>query len=482
MKLGNVTVKAAAWLYALRMSDRILGLIATIILARMLTPKDFGVVAIGTLVIGLFEVFTRSGLQHALIQAPDVTMREVHAVWSFEVLRGAALSLLMYFGAPFIAGFFNSPDALPILQAMSVIPLLIFLLSAEYTLLLKEIRYKQIFLIDISGTIVRVATGIWLAYALRNVWALAIAIIAGYAARLVASFLVPPQLPRLVWDFSVIRRHFGYGRHIMTAGAGEYVYKQADSWFVGRVMGEAALGLYSKAYQLGNLPTTQLAEILQRVLFPSFAKLQKDGEALRQAYLKVHEVLALMVAPLMVGLALYAEPFVIFLLGDQWRAMIPAFQILAVWGGIRAFSSPSMSLFRAIGRPYVVTNTTILKIVVMLSLLWPARHAGIAGIAAVVLFTAVLELPILQSLIARQLTISQAGLYRALAVPMIAAIAAGLLTLRIEPALGDGGRLAWGMLMLPANYLLFMLLASRFLGVNQLPTAARLVTRRLRQA
>ena len=403
--LGARTFRAALWLYALQFFDRILGIAATVILARILEPRHFGIVAIATLVIRLLEVFSRSGLQQSLIHQRIVTDHELDAVWTAQALiRGPGLSLLIFLSAPWVGGFFNSPESVPILRAMAVIPILMFGLSRDYVLLIKELEIKNARRIDLTGSLARAILGVGLAVQYRSVWPLAVAEIGYHLVRLVASYAFLRTRPRLVWDPPVVLHHFKYGRQIMATAITQYAYRNIDRIFIGRVIGESALGLYSKAYQLGNLPTTQLTKALQRVLFPSFAKMNEDIARLRSAFVRVLRSLAVLVAPLTVALFLFAEAIVGVVLGEQWLSMVPAFRVLVLWGGFRAFYTPAESLFRAVGRPGVIAATTLTKTLLLAALLWPALVYGITGVAWAVLLTALLELPVLLYLTARALS------------------------------------------------------------------------------
>jgi len=457
MGLGNRMFKAAAWLYGLRLVTSILGLVSFVILARLLVPSDFGLVSIAMLIIGALEVFTRSGLQHSVVQKTEVSRPELYAIWSFDVVRGVLLGVIMFLSAPYIGAFMNSPGSVPVIRVMSVIPLLLFLPNIDMTLIWKELETKKMFCVEAAGLVTSVVVGISFALLYRNVWALVASVLTNHLVRVLASYLVSPSCPRFVWDWSVVKYHLGYGRQIMINGIGYYLFTNLDGWFVGKVMGESALGFYRKAYTLGNLPATELANVLARVSFPSFSKLKDDRQRLGCAFLRVQQMLALVMMPISAMLFFFAAPLVHVLLGEKWMPMIPAFQILVLWGSLRAQRAAAGSALRAVGRPVLEAYTIFAKLALLVVLLWPARHYGIAGVAGVVLFAALLEFPVLMWLSARQLDIAPVAIYRPMILPSIVAACAAGTSFLLSHGSSEIMRLFWGVFGTTMGYLAVMI-------------------------
>lgn len=444
MGIADRTVKAAFWMYALNITTRLLGLVRIIILARLLTPNDFGVIAIAMLVIAGLEVFTRSGLEHSIVQKTEVSRHELNALWSFDALRGIALGVVIYLTAPYVGAFMNSPGSVAVIQALSVVPALIFLRNVDMVIIWKELDAKKMVAVEATGQMVSVAVGITLALLSPNVWALVASVIADRVTQLMMSYVVSHSWPRFVWDWPVVKYHFRYGRQILAESIGSFFYNTVDDWFVGKFMGESALGLYGKAYQLGNLPTTELTLVLGRVLFPSFSKLQHDISRLGSAFLSVQKVISLIVAPISVFLFLFAHPLVYTLLGNQWLPMVPAFQVLVMLGAVRSLRETLGSIFRAIGSPAIEAYTTFAKLALIVALLWPCRSYGITGVALLVFLTSLLELPVLMWFAARKMDMPYFSIYRPIILPFIVALVAGLATFVINTGATNITSLLWG--------------------------------------
>jgi PST family polysaccharide transporter/lipopolysaccharide exporter len=330
------------------------------------------------------------------------------------------------------------------------------------------------FLIEAAGQLASVLVGILLAVIYQSVWALVLSAIANHLVQLFMSYLVSPSRPRFVWDWSIVRYHLRYGRQILATAITQYSYNNGDDWFVGKFMGESALGFYGKAYQFGNMPTTELTLVLGRVLFPSFSKLKNEEDRLGKAFLRIQRLLSLLVAPVTAMLFFFARPFVQVVLGNKWLPVLSAFRLLIVWGGIRALRETVVSVFRATGWPALVAWTTLGKLVLMVALLWSVRGYGIAGVGAVVLLTSVLEFPILMWFVARQLKISYFSLYRPMWVPGIAAFFIGFIASMAAIAVPPIVRLfeGWGLTVM--GYTAAMIVIERVFHPDQFAEPRRL--------
>lgn len=455
--LGTRTLQAVIWLYGLRFVTRGISLARNVVLARLLTPGDFGLLGVALLTAGFLEVFTRSGLEHSVIQRSQVNRQELNALWTFDALRGVLLSVLMFLAAPAIGAVLGSPESVPVIRVMSIIPATWFLRHIDFIIFQKELEFRKIFYIEAAAETINLIVGISLAVAYRNVWALVISMIAGRVAIVIGSYVVSTARLRFVWDWAVVKDHFNYGRQVLVTGIGQYTYNNGDDWFVGKVLGVSALGLYRWAYTLGNLITSELTLVLARVLFPAFSEIQDDTIRLRNGFLRSQKALILIVAPTTVFLVFFAEPFVGVVLGDKWLSMVPAFQLLVVWGGFRAFREVCATVFWAVGRPRIVGYTTYAKLGIMLALLWPAGQYGVVGVAGVVLLTSSVEFPVLMWLTARYLKTRTVSFYYPLLIPVIVAIGGGGVSFLLSMGLPDWARLLLGLGGTFGGYLLVMI-------------------------
>jgi O-antigen/teichoic acid export membrane protein len=278
---------------------------------------------------------------------------------------------------------------------------------------------------------------------------------------------------RVAFDWPVLAYHFRYGRQIMATGVTRYICDHADNWFVGRVFGEASLGLYQRAYQFGNLPTTQITGVMQRVLFPAYSKLQHDPARLHQAVSEVQAVLAMLIAPVSVALFFFADAFVLTLLGPKWAGMIAPFKVLVVWGGVRAFYVSLESFYRAAGRPIIVAYATTGRILILLLLLWPASRWGLVGVASVVLLTAAIEFPILVFLARRELGTDPSVFLRPLLPPAVIAILAGWISYLLLADGSTAARLFGGGAMTVIGYITVMLVIDRLFSLGYVTSVRR---------
>ena len=459
-------VTATFWLYGLRFVSRGVGLIRNVVLARLLTPEDFGLLGIAVITAGVLEVFTRFGLEQSIIQRRDITRREINTLWTFDALRSILLSAVMFFAAPGIGTLLNSPDSVPVIRVMSLLPALWFLRHVDFIVLRRELKFKPIFYVEATAEIASVAIGVWLAIEFHNVWSLVASMLTTRIVIVLGSFVVAKTKLGLVWDLRIVGSHFQFGRQILAADIGQYTFNNIDDWFVGKVLGVSALGLYRWAFTFGNLVTTELSMVLAQVLFPAFSRLQGNTQEMGRGLLRTQKLLIMVTAPLTASFVFFSRPLVDSVLGEVWLPMVPALQILLLWGGVRVFREIYATVFWALGRPGLVAYATYGKLIVLLALLWPARQYGIEGVAAAVLIASMLEFPVLIWMSARQLNLPVIAILSPFIVPTIAAFGIGAAAFWGSPQGAGWIRVVTGVSLTMGGYILIMALLDRLFSMG----------------
>jgi len=383
-KVGRGTL----WLAAARMSSIILGLARTIILARLLAPSDFGMIGIALLAIAVLESFSQSGFERALIQRRKDIKEFLDTVWTVSALRGVFLFAILFFGAPFIAGFFSSPTASLVLKVMAVSFILRGLTNIGVVYFKKDMVFSKQFLYQLSEVITVICVSIPLAFILRNVWALVWGTIAGSLVRLVVSYAIHPYRPGLNFHLRMARELFGFGKWIYGSTILVFLITYGDNALVGKVLGITALGFYVMAYRLSNLPTTEIAQVVSQVTFPAFSKIQTDLGRVKGAYLRVLQLVTFISLPLAAAVFVLSQPFVELFLGDKWMPMIGALKLLCVAGVLRAIQNTFGGVFSGIGKPEIVTKIAALNMGLLALIIYPATiKFAIAGTSAAVVIS-----------------------------------------------------------------------------------------------
>lgn len=387
--LGQKVVAGGGWLLALKVFHRGMGFIRTIILARLLSPEDFGLFGIALLFFNFLENFSVTGINTALVQKREDISGYLDSAWTFNLIRSGILFSIIFFGAPVIAGFFNSPDATGIIRAMAFLQLLLGLENIGAMQFQKELDFNKVACLKASETLSTVMVSIVLAFWVRNAWALVFGSLAGYFTRLFMSYLLHPYRPRLTFDYTKIRELMGFGKWIFGSSILVYLITQGDDIFVGKMMGAAALGLYQMAYLLSNVPATEISNLVAQITFPAYSKISHDLPKLKESYFRVLQLVAFIAFPVSGMIFMVSRDFTQLFLGNQWIPMVAALQVLTVWGAVRSVATTATQVFLAVGNPGISTKMRLVELFLIACLIYPLTlRWGIAGTAlAVVLGT-----------------------------------------------------------------------------------------------
>jgi O-antigen/teichoic acid export membrane protein len=347
-----------------------------------LAPDDFGLFGIALLTMSTLEAFSQGGLIPALVQRKEIDESHLHTAWTFSIIRGAVLFLILYFSAPWVAVFFESEQVTAILRTVGIASLLAGMRNTGVMFFSKELRFDRQFVYEISFALTEFIVSIAVALVLKNVWALLWGLLAGYVATLLMSYICHPFRPRLKFQYIRFAELFRFGRWVLASTMVFFVINQGDSIFVGKVLGITALGFYQMAYMLSNLPATEITNTLSRVTFPAYSIVQDDVGRLRDGYFTVLEITAFVAIPLAGGICLLAWPFTVLFLGEKWTPMVPAMQILTLLCATRSVGATYASLFRGAGYPNYVFYAWVIKLVVMICIIYPlTARWGMAGVA-----------------------------------------------------------------------------------------------------
>ncbi len=380
--LTQQTVAGLLWMLYGKGAYALLQLLVVGVLARLVSPADFGVVSAALIVIGVSSMFSRLGLGPALVQRPELEQRHIDTAFSTSVLMGLGLGGLVWLGAGWAAEFFRTPGVEPVLRVLAVVFPLQGLAAVAGSLMMRELRFRWMANIDvISYGIGFGAIGITLALLGLGVWALVL----GQIAQLVikTGILLSGQPPRLrsLPERRAFRELMYFSGGFTLAKVANQLAQQGDYLMVGRFLGPAALGYYGRAYHLMSAPAGGFGTILDSVLFPMMARVQTDEKRLASAYRRGIALIALVVLPASAALVVLAPEVIHVLLGPRWTPVIVPFQILAVGMLFRTSSKLSDSLTRATGAVFRRAWRQILYAALVIGGAWVGQQWGIVGVA-----------------------------------------------------------------------------------------------------
>ncbi|MEO8443558.1 MAG: lipopolysaccharide biosynthesis protein [Gammaproteobacteria bacterium] len=340
--------RGAAWMVLLRIVDRAIGLVSTVVLARLLVPGDFGLIAIAAALLGMLEVLGAVGLDVALIQRPDARREHFDTAWTFHVLFGLATALVVSVAATPVASFYDDPRLMPVMLMLAATQAVQAFENIGVVAFRKELEFDREFRYRISRRVVTTfLVTIPLAFALQNYWALLIGSLVGSFLSVALSYALHPYRPRL--SLVAFGELMSFSKWFLLTSIVEYLYGRMAGLVIGKWSGPAAVGAFSIAGEVATLATREISAPVQRAVFPGYAKLAGDRVELRRVFLKVTSLLLLVVLPSGLGISLLAEPVVNVALGSKWTSAIPLIKILGINGILTVFLSSAHYVNLAVG-------------------------------------------------------------------------------------------------------------------------------------
>lgn len=325
----------------------IISLVVAGVLARLIAPKDFGIVAIATVIISFFNIFSDLGIGPAIIQNKELTKENYTQIFSFTIWQGLILAILFFFSSWIIADFYDSAILKTICQLLSVNLFFASVNIVPKALLYKNkefqfIAYRSLITQVIGGTLAVIA-------ALMGVglYALIINPILSSLFLFILSYWKYPQKIRITWGLESIRKIFSFSAYQFLFNVINYFSRNMDKLLIGKYMNLTELGYYEKSYRLMMLPLQNITYVISPVMHPIFSEFQNDPVKLAGYYEKVVRFLAFVGLPLSVFLWFDAREITLFIFGDQWLPSVPVFQILTLSVGIQVVFSTSGSIFQA---------------------------------------------------------------------------------------------------------------------------------------
>jgi PST family polysaccharide transporter len=399
--LDRSLVLGIAWTSGAKWASQLLSWASTLIVARVLTPEDFGLVGMASVFLGLITLLSEFGLGSAIVTLQQLDEEQVSQIYGLSVLFGLASFVTACVAAVPLGRFFRAPELPAVVVAISAGFVITAFRTVPSSLLQRDLRFKALALVE-AGRAAVLAVGM-IAFALLGLryWTLVIGGLLSAALGTVAILVL--QRHRLAWPrVRSLKLAVGFSGHVLVSRLSWYTYSNADFLVAGRVLGTTALGLYDLGWTLANIPVEKITGLVSQVTPPIFSAVQHDYAALRRYLLRITEGLALITCPLCFGMALVAPDFVRFALGDKWHGAIVPLQLLALSASFRAVTPLLAQAMLAIGQSRLVMKYSMLNAVVLPAGFFLAAKAwGTVGIAWVwVLLFPVLALPVYRVVLA----------------------------------------------------------------------------------
>lgn len=426
--LARQGVSGALWQGGAQIVGKGIVLVTTIVLARLLSPEEYGLVALALVVMSYAETIADAGVAQALVYL-EKTTEAMRSALLLSILAGGFLTGAAVAGAPLIADFFGRDDVTPLVRVLAVSLFASALAAVPESLLRRELLFRRL----TAGTVVRsMATGalaMGLAFAGHGAWSLAIGTAAGTAAYALTCWaLLPQQVSWKLWRVHppTLRANLAYGAPVAGSNLLARLVFDLDYLIVGRILGAQALGYYTMAFRLPELLIINVFFVLSTVLFPLYARIRHDPELLAVGYLRSVQFQSLYGVTAGVGLAVVAPGLVPALFGEQWTPAVVPLIFLALYAAARSLGAGANDVYKAIGRPGLSVWVSLARLAVLVPALLLATRWGIAGVAVAQLGITLLFACGMQALAARVIGVRPRQLLGAVAPGICCGLAVAL--------------------------------------------------------
>lgn len=403
--IQHTIAKGAVLMIGFKMLERSIGLLSTIILARLLNPSDFGLVAMAFTFVGLLNLFNFSCFENALIQKQNAERHLYDTAWTFNLIFEVSLSLVLLITAIPLSKFYNEARLENILYVIAFGKLLGSFINIGPVAFMKDMQFHKEFNFLLIKKLSSFTVCIILAFTLRDYWALVWGIFTSKIVEVFLSYRLHPYRPRFC--LSGRKELFHLSIWMFVNNAVFFANQRMADFVISKMLGSQVLGIYTIAYELSNLPTTELVAPLNRAVFPGYSKMADDPDAIRQGFLNVFSMIALCIMPAGIGIALVAEPMILVVFGEKWREAIPLVQILAVSGVLVALQHNVGTVYMALQKARYITiiDSFSLLFVFLPLLIVLMQQDGVIGVAKAYLYNNIIILPVNYFIISRLLKI-----------------------------------------------------------------------------
>ena len=379
----SLKVKATSglfWTLVQQFGYQGINFVVQLLLARILLPEAFGVVALLQIFISVGNNLIDSGMASSLIRNKDVDERDYYTVFYLNISVAIILYLMMFVASPFIASFYNMPILTDVIKVYCTSFVINAFSIIQITQLTKEMKFKKQMLIQLPSLIVSGVISLILAYFGWGVWSIVAYNLLRNILASLQYWLASKWRPKLIFDIEKLKYHFNFGYKLTIASLLNSVYDNIYGVVIGKAFSPQILGYYNRAEMFQLFPSKNISTALEKVTYPMFAQIQDDNEKLKKYYRQIFNLVVFFLTPTMVLLSVVSEPLFRFLLTEKWLPMVSYFQILTVVGVLHPFQRYNANILRVKGRSDLVLKLNIIRKVVLTLTIVIAVRYGIYGI------------------------------------------------------------------------------------------------------
>ena len=380
MNLKSKVLTAFGWSAGTKFAGQIVTWALTIIVVRLLTPEDYGLLAMAMIFVSFLDVFGDLGMGAALIQARESSADLSRRIFGVIVLVNLSLYGLLFTIAPLIADFFNEPRLVDIIRVIAIRFIFLIFETVPRSLLERDMDFKYRSIVVVASAVIGGVSTLLMAWYGLGVWSLVLgSVLTGFCQALGMN-LIKPYFKLPSFDFSGMKKYISFGGYISLERALIYIQAQSDSFIIGKLLGKESLGFYSMSRDLASMPMLKLMATINQVALPAYASIQDDAEKIAYYFLKVMRITAFFAFPVFFGISAVSEPLILTLIGDKWAQAIMPMQILCLIMPLRMLGNLLPSVLRGVGRPDINVVNVAIAAILMTSAFVVGSQWGLLGV------------------------------------------------------------------------------------------------------
>lgn len=390
--LKNKTIKGTIWSFIERFSVQGISFLVMIIMARLLTPSDYGIVGMITIFIAISQALVDGGFSQALIRKQNRSEVDNSTIFYFNITVGLFLYLILFVSAPLIANFYNEPLLVKITRIISLSIVINSFVVVQRAILTVKIDFKTQAKASLIAAILSGISGIWMAYSGFGLWSIVSYQIIYVLVNCILLWVLSKWRPKLIFSIQSLQELFGFGSRLSISTIIDTIYRNMYLLVIGKFFNSSDLGYYTRAQQFAEFPSQNITSILQRVTYPILCTIQDDKVRLSEAYRKFLRISAYIIFPLMLGLAALSKPIIILILKEQWlftANILPLLCFALMWYPIHAIN---LNLLQVEGRSDLLLRTEIIKKIIGVAILIISIPCGIYGICIGLIINSIISL------------------------------------------------------------------------------------------
>ena len=379
--LKNKVMSGLIWTFGEQVLAQIFSFVISIILARILMPEEYGVIAIILIFINLANVFVTNGFGESLVRKTDSNENDFSTVFYCSFTFSIILYIVLFFASPYIASFYNQESLIPLLRVLALKLPIAAVNTIQHAYVSKHMIFKRFFFSSLGGTLASGAAGLFMAYSGFGAWALVAQYLVDTFVDTVVLFFTIPWKPKLLFDRNAAKTLIGYGWKLTASSFLNMLYSELRSLIIGRVYSSSDLAYYNRGNQFPSLIITNIDSTIGTVVFPAMTKVADEKARLKQVSRRALRTTSYLIFPLMIGLFVVAEPLVKFLLTEKWLFCVPFLQCSCIYYMCQPIQTTNWQIIKAVGRSDLCLKLEIIKKTIGVAIIIISMNYGVLYIA-----------------------------------------------------------------------------------------------------